>query len=247
MKIIAANWKLYKSPHQAREFLQSFVPRLEDTKAEVVLFPSALALDAVLTSLKGAKSGRVFVGVQNCYVKSEGAFTGENSAQVAKEMGATYMLIGHSERRTLFGETDEMIAEKVAVAQNLDLTPMLCIGETLQQREAGQTNAVLERQLKIGLAKATPQRSLVIAYEPVWAIGTGKVASLEQVAETHAAVAALLGQMDFADTAILYGGSVKPDNAAALIKIKDVNGFLVGGASLEVDSFAKIVEAGNGS
>lgn len=240
MKIVAANWKLYKSPAQAREFFKHFIPRLEETSVEVVFFPSAFSLEAAATSLKTTS---MILGAQNCYAKSEGAFTGENSAQVAKEIGARYILIGHSERRAIFAETDELIAQKVKMVQDLDLTPMLCIGETLQEREGQKTKAVLERQLKIGLSQASTQKSLVVAYEPVWAIGTGKVASIEQVAETHADVAQILKNLGFTETAILYGGSVKPDNAPALIQQKNVAGFLVGGASLEVESFAKIVEA----
>lgn len=245
MKIVAANWKLFKGPQQARDFLQSFVPQLDDNAAEVVIFPPALTMDAVLGSLKGTKSGRILVGLQNCYAKSEGAFTGENSAQTAKEMGVSYVLIGHSERRTLFGETDETIAQKVALVQSLDLTPMLCIGETLKEREAGQTHAVLEKQLRIGLAQAAKKDNLVVAYEPVWAIGTGKVATAEQVAEAHAQIAALLKKLEFEEINILYGGSVKPDNAASLIQLEHVGGFLVGGASLEIESFSKIVKAGS--
>ena len=241
MKVIAANWKLYKSPQQARDFFKSFKEKIKTSvNEEIVFFPSAFCMEAVGESLRG--SGIKF-GAQNAYSKAEGAFTGENSASIAKELGATYILLGHSERRALFAEGNELIADKVAFVQSLALTPMLCIGETLQERESGKTNSVLEEQLRIGLSKADAQKPLVVAYEPVWAIGTGKVATPEQVAETHTAVAGLLEKFGFKNTAILYGGSVKPDNAGGLIKQKHVSGFLVGGASLEPDSFAKIVEA----
>lgn len=240
MKIIAANWKLYKSPNQTREFFKSFKARLKSGSEEIVFFPSAFAMEAASESLKGSA---INFGAQNAYFKAEGAFTGENSASIAKEMGAKYILIGHSERRAIFGENNELMADKVAFVQSLDLVPMLCIGESLQERESGKTNSVLEEQLRIGLSKADNKKPMVIAYEPVWAIGTGKVASPEQVAETHTAVADLLTKFDFAGLPILYGGSVKPDNAANLIKQKNVSGFLVGGAALEVESFAKIVEA----
>lgn len=240
MKIIAANWKLYKSPQHAREYFKSFIQRLKIGSDEVVFFPSAFALDASADILKG--SGIQF-GAQNTYFKGEGAFTGENSAAIAKELGAKYILIGHSERRALFAENNELLAEKLAYVQSLGMVPMFCIGETLQERESGQTNSVLEEQLRIGLSKADPKKKIVIAYEPVWAIGTGKVATPEQVAETHTAVAALLKKFNFAGTPILYGGSVKPDNAATIGQQNHVSGFLVGGAALEVESFAKIVEA----
>lgn len=240
MTIIAANWKLHKSPPQSREFFRKFNERLKAGNEEVVFFPSAFSLEAASESLKGSV---IQFGAQNAYYKADGAFTGENSAAVAKELGAKYILIGHSERRAIFGESNDLIAEKVAFIQSLDLVPMLCIGESLQQRESGKTNSVLEEQLKVVLTKAVHKKPIVVAYEPVWAIGTGKVASPEQVAETHTAVAELLKKFSFAGVPILYGGSVKPDNAANLIKQNHVNGFLVGGAALEVDSFAKIVEA----
>ncbi len=240
-KIFAANWKLYKTPQQARDFFAAFNSKIEQlqlssAQTEIVVFPSAFALEAtILAAKQNAK-----IGAQNCYIKGEGAFTGENSAQVAKDLGASYILVGHSERRALFAEQDIFLADKVAYVQSLGLTAMLCIGETLEQRESNKTNAVLFEQLRLGLSKA--QKNLVVAYEPVWAIGTGKVATTEQVAETHAAVAQMLSDLGFSGTPILYGGSVKPDNAAGLIQQKNVSGFLIGGASLEADSFLKIIE-----
>ncbi len=236
-KIFAANWKLHKTPSEAREFVTEFSKNSQKFTGEVVIFPSAIALESVSIALRDSS---VKFGCQNCYVKSQGAFTGENSADVVKSLGGEYILIGHSERRTLFGEADELVAEKVTYVQSLGLTPMLCIGETLAQREGHQTKSVLTHQLKVALKNADSKKPLVVAYEPVWAIGTGKVASAEQVAETHTDVANILKELGFVGTPILYGGSVKADNAAQLISQPHVSGFLVGGAALEADSFAKI-------
>ncbi|MEK2644624.1 triose-phosphate isomerase [Bdellovibrio sp. BCCA] len=236
-KIFAANWKLFKTPKETREFFAQFKEVANKATGELVFFPSAISLEAASTSLTGTT---IKWGAQNCYFQASGAFTGENSAQVVKELGGSYILIGHSERRKIFGETDALIAEKVAFTQGLGLTPMLCIGETLEEREASHTFRVLETQLHLGLAKADKTKPVVIAYEPVWAIGTGKVATPEQVAETHTDVFNILSKLGFAQSPILYGGSVKPDNAAGLIKQPHVNGFLVGGASLEVKSFSEI-------
>lgn len=241
MKIFAANWKLFKTPKETREFFAQWGEAFQGSgKNEVVFFPSAISLEAAGTSIQklNAKYNLNF-GVQNAYSQASGAFTGENSAVVAKELGAKYVLIGHSERRQLFGEKNELLADKVAFTQGLGLVPMLCIGETLQEREANQTKDVLKTQLTQGLAKADKSKTMVIAYEPVWAIGTGKVATPEQVQETHKDVFEILKSLGFT-APILYGGSVKPDNAAGLAQIPHVDGFLVGGASLEVASFQKI-------
>lgn len=235
-KIFAANWKLHKNPAETRTFFKSFKEVSNKATGELVFFPSAISLEAACETVKGSN---IHIGAQNCYNQNQGAFTGENSAQVVKDLGGDYILIGHSERRQLFGETDGMIAEKVAMVQTLGLTPMLCIGETLQEREATHTFRILETQLLLGLAKADKTKPLVIAYEPVWAIGTGKVATPEQVAETHTDVHNILTKLGFS-APILYGGSVKADNAKILIEQPYVSGFLVGGASLEVDSFSKI-------
>lgn len=240
MKIFAANWKLFKTPKETREFFTQWGEAFQSSKNEVVFFPSAISLEAAATSIQNlhAKYDLNF-GVQNAYSHASGAFTGENSATVAKELGAKYVLIGHSERRQLFGEKDELLADKVAFTQSLGLVPMLCIGETLKEREEHRTKSVLKEQLVLGLAKADKSKTLVIAYEPVWAIGTGKVATPEQVQETHKDVYEILQSLGF-KAPILYGGSVKPDNAAGLVRIPHVDGFLVGGASLEVASFQKI-------
>lgn len=244
-KIFAANWKLHKTPAETRKFLLEFKTKLDALQLpyekEVVFFPSAISLEAASEVLK---ESRVKCGVQNVCSQGSGAFTGENSALVAKELGATYILIGHSERRHLFHETDDLIAEKVNYVQSLGLTPILCIGETLSERESQKTKEVCARQLKVGLSRAHATKPLVIAYEPVWAIGTGKVATSEQVEETHTDVYNILKEIGFPDGAILYGGSVKADNAKGLVNRSHVSGFLVGGASLEVDNFLQICISG---
>lgn len=236
-KIFAANWKLFKSPTETRAFFLQFKEMAALATGDIVFFPSAICLEATSVALQGTA---LKWGAQNCYTQTQGAFTGENSAQVVKDLGGSYILIGHSERRKIFAESDALIADKVALTQSLGLIPLLCIGETLEEREAKHTFRVLETQLTLGLAKADPSKPLVVAYEPVWAIGTGKVASPEQVEEAHRDVFGLLKQLRFELSPILYGGSVKPDNAAGLIDRPHVNGFLVGGASLDPKSFAEI-------
>lgn len=236
-KIFAANWKLFKGPKETREFFAQFKDVCGKATGELVFFPPAISLESASASLAGSA---IKWGAQNCYSQAQGAFTGENSVAMVKELGASYVLIGHSERRKIFGETDAMIAEKVAFVQSQGLTPMLCIGETLEEREAMKTYEVLDKQLHLGLEKADKNKPLVIAYEPVWAIGTGKVATPQQVEETHSDVYTILAKLGFENSPLLYGGSVKPDNAAGLIQIPHVNGFLVGGASLEVKSFLDI-------
>jgi triosephosphate isomerase (TIM) len=246
MKIFAANWKLFKTPAETREFFSKFSEPASKIIAgskgtEIVFFPPAVNLEATAQSVMGFK---IQFGAQNSYFEAEGAFTGETSARTVQALGGEWVLLGHSERRKIFLENDELIAKKFAFVQRLGLKPMLCIGETLAEREAGKTLSVLQHQLRLGLAQADKKRSFAIAYEPVWAIGTGKVANLEQVGEAHAQVRAELSNSGFAlQTPILYGGSVKPDNAKALINVPNVNGFLVGGASLEVKSFLEICQA----
>jgi triosephosphate isomerase len=242
-KIFAANWKLHKNPKETRAFFAEWNQQFKATAgSEVIFFPPATNLEAASESVKGPS---LQWGSQNCYSDVKGAFTGEISAQVVKDLGGRYILIGHSERRSVFGETDELIAKKVKLVQGLGgLVPMLCIGETLPEREAGKTLSVLKSQLEKGLSLADRQKELVIAYEPVWAIGTGKVATAEQVREAHQAVQQMVVELGFsASLPLLYGGSVKPDNAKELIAIPHVHGFLVGGASLEVPSFLAICSA----
>lgn len=236
-KIFAANWKLFKNPQETRNFFDVFKESFNKSEPEVVFFPSAVCLESTSHSLKGSS---ILWGAQNVYSNNQGAFTGENSAQVIKDLGGSYILVGHSERRSIFGEQNKLFADKIENIQKLDMVPMYCIGETLQEREKNLTEKVLQTQLEEGLAKADKTKPIVIAYEPVWAIGTGKVASPEQVAQVHQWIHHWLEKNNYKQVPVLYGGSVKPDNASGLISQPGVNGFLVGGASLEVDSFLKI-------
>lgn len=241
-KIFAANWKLNKTPEQAREFLIQFkneifkTPQFFETR-EVLIFPQSYSLEAVSTLCAGTAIG---FGPQNIYTQSSGAFTGENSAAMAKELKAQYALVGHSERREIFKEQDQILNRKNLHLESLQMTSVFCIGETLQQREAHQTLPVCFSQLDQGLEGVSREKRLIVAYEPVWAIGTGKVATTQQVAEVHQALYDKLKARGFKDFQILYGGSVKPENAGELLKVPHVDGFLIGGASLEVSSFLKI-------
>lgn len=246
--VIAANWKMYKSPREAVEYLKSFLPKTQSLAADrkVIFFAPAIDLWVVQELLRNTPIGW---GAQNCYFNEEGAFTGENSPKVLAEIGAPYTLVGHSERRTLFGETDEHTAKKVQALHKVGITPMLCVGETLQEREAGKTEEVIRRQLRAGFALREPRKEILVAYEPVWAIGTGKVATTAQAVEAHKVLRDELkkiGGEQLARTPVLYGGSVKPDNAPDLASQNEINGFLVGGASLKVDSFLELVNVATG-
>ena len=242
-RIFAANWKMNHGPTSATRFIEEFRSRWTPGEAEVAFFPSALAFAAVL---KAAGDTRAFkLGVQNVYAADRGAFTGENSAPIAHDAGADYVLVGHSERRHVFGETDEMTAAKCAAVVRASLTPLLCVGETLEQREAGETSSVVTGQLRAGLALLEPGEAarVVIAYEPVWAIGTGRNATPADAAETHGVLRAALTELiggDAAHVSMLYGGSVTPKNVEALLAASDVDGALVGGASLDVDTWLSI-------
>lgn len=240
-KLIAANWKMFKNPTQIREFFHTWKAKSKDPahqiKNDLIFFPPALGLEATSQALQDTP---ILWGSQNAYFQGQGAFTGETSAQVVKEMGGQFVLLGHSERRQHFFETDELLAKKFQYVQSLSLTPMLCIGETLEQREKGLTNQVLSVQLEKALISRDESQNLVIAYEPVWAIGTGKVALPQQVADTHAHVKTVLKDFGLEDVEVLYGGSVKADNCKELAALPGVDGFLVGGASLEVDTFLPI-------
>jgi len=244
--LIAANWKMYKTPAQAVEFLNAFLPLVAGhTRDEIVLFPSATSLEAATRVTSGSN---VEIGAQNMHWLDEGAYTGETSALMLNAIGCTSILIGHSERRHHFGETDEQVNLKLVQALKHKLLPIVCVGETDAEREANHTEQVVRRQVSraivgIDAAKAAP---LVIAYEPVWAIGTGKTATPHIAAEAHliirGEVARILGR-NFADQLrILYGGSVKPDNATALMNEPEIDGALVGGASLDAVSFSRIVK-----
>jgi len=243
--VIAANWKMYKVPVQAEEFVRKFLPLIEDRdRAKIVICPSATSLETVVAAVKG--SG-IEVGGQNMHWAEEGAFTGETSALMLKAVGATYVIIGHSERRQYFGETDEMVNLKIHAAVKHDLTPIICIGETLEEREANKTEEILLRQCQIAFKGVVPEHaeSFIVAYEPVWAIGTGRTATPEMAGLAHfhirSQVARLLGRKTADSMRILYGGSVKPDNTPAICNQPEIDGALVGGASLDPVSFAKIV------
>jgi triosephosphate isomerase len=249
--LVAANWKMFKTVHEAVVFTKEIRGLVKDiADVEIVIAPPATAIHAVA---EAARNSDLEVAGQNLHWEKEGAFTGEVSAGMLTEAGAEYVIIGHSERRRLFGETDVVIQRKTRAALAAGLKPIVCIGETLDEREAGSTLDVLDRQIKDGLdgLTAAEMEGLVIAYEPVWAIGTGRNATAGQAQEAHAHIRTRLRQWFGVDTAdrcrILYGGSVKPDNTRELIAQPDVDGALVGGASLELRSFVAIVTACRGA
>lgn len=236
-KIIAGNWKLNLGPAQARQFFSEWKKLAVAAGHQLVFFPSAISADATAQAVAGTG---IEWGLQNVWTAGSGAYTGENSVIMSKEMGAQWCLVGHSERRQLFGETDTACGEKVKAIMNAGLKPMLCIGETLAERQSGKMFDVLRAQLAKGLSQIPTASFVAIAYEPVWAIGTGVVATPAQVAEAHAFIDEVLVELGFRETPILYGGSVKPDNAEALLSIPKVSGFLVGGASLVPAQFLQI-------
>ena len=245
-KLIAANWKMYKTPAEAKAFIDAFLPMVAGHRRdEIAIFPSPVLLPAVIEAAKGSA---VAIGAQNIYFAEEGAFTGETSVLQLKAVGGTHTLIGHSERRQYFGETDEIVNKKLHTALKHGIVPVVCIGEVLAEREAGKTEQVLKTQVTGAFAGITAESAapIVIAYEPVWAIGTGKTATPEMAVDAHrivrAEVAKLLGQDVASKMRILYGGSVKPDNSTALCGEEEIDGALVGGASLKPDSFTSIVK-----
>ena len=242
---IAANWKMYKTVHEAVVFIKEFRSIVKDVDdVEIVVAPPFTALHS---AAEAARNTPVGIAAQSVHWEREGAFTGEISAAMAKEAGAEYVIIGHSERRRLFGETDEQVNRKLVATLAAQMTPIVCIGETLNEREAGETLTVLDRQITHGFDGLTGDQvgSLVLAYEPVWAIGTGRNATSQQAAEAHAHIRSRLRQWFGGEAAdhchVIYGGSVKPDNIHELMVSPDVDGALVGGASLEVRGFSDIV------
>ena len=244
--LIAGNWKMYKTTPEAVETAQRLVELVADSAdVDIMIAPVFTALDPVSQVVSNS---RVALGAQNLYWEKEGAYTGEISADMLLSAGCQYVIIGHSERRQYFGETDETVNKKIRAAIDAALIPVFCVGETEEEREAGQTFSVLDKQVKIGLDGyfAKDLGTLVIAYEPVWAIGTGKTATKEQAQETHAYIRSLMNQtFDKAlaqSVRILYGGSVKPANVSELMAMPDIDGALVGGASLDAESFSKIVK-----
>jgi len=246
-KLFAANWKMHKTPVEARQFVRHFLPLVKNIRnKEIVLCPPEISIPATVEATKGS---RVQVGAQNLHWEKVGAFTGETSAPILKAAGCTHVIIGHSERRQYFGETDVIINKKLRAALAAGLTPIVCVGEQYQEREAGDTDDILRRQCTEAFREisATEARRLTIAYEPCWAIGTGKTATPEIAEEAHltirAEVAEIFGQPFAKKLRILYGGSVKPENTKALMAEDDIDGALVGGASLEPKSFAEIVKS----
>jgi triosephosphate isomerase (TIM) len=245
-KLIAANWKMYKTPDQTRDFFGDFLPLVQGhDRDQIVVCPTYLCLEAAIIAATGSN---VAVGAQDLHWEKEGAFTGEINAAMLSSVGVTHVIIGHSERRQHFGETDDTVNLKLKSALEAGLTPIVCVGEVLEEREAGLTDDVLRRQCMRAFHKISAKKAakLVVAYEPVWAIGTGKTATPPLASDAHIIIrgeaAKAFGQ-EFADQhRILYGGSVKPENATALMSEPEIDGALVGGASLDPKSFAAIVK-----
>lgn len=245
--IAAGNWKLNKTIAETEEFTKQLVDFLskKDKYCEVIISPVSVSLQTAANALGSTKVG---LSAQNCYSQNSGAFTGELSPAFAKDVGCSHIILGHSERRTIFKETDKDICAKVKAVIEEGLIPIFCIGETLEEREGGQVEKVLDTQITYGLEGVDFKADeFIIAYEPVWAIGTGKVASEQDAQDAHAFIRKLLVERYGADVAnkvrILYGGSVKPDNVAGLIAQPDIDGALIGGASLKIDSFSQIIDA----
>ena len=245
-KLIAANWKMYKTPSETRDFFSAFLPLVKDhNRDEIVVCPPFIDIPAAVEASKGSNVG---IGAQNVYWEKEGAYTGEISAPMIVGAACSHVIIGHSERRQYFGETDDTVNKRLKVALDAGLTPIVCVGEVLEEREAGITDDVLRRQCSIAFRSMSAERAakLVVAYEPVWAIGTGKTATPQIAASAHMTIrheAANAFGKEFADNLrILYGGSVKPDNARALMSEEEIDGALVGGASLNPQNFAAIVQ-----
>ena len=249
LPLIAGNWKMYKTETEAAaaaRLLDDLIAGVADV--DVMIAPPFTALSAVNEALQDSP---IATGAQNVHWESEGAFTGEIAPGMLKTIGCRYVIVGHSERRQLFGESDQNVNRKIKATLNAELIPVLCIGETEAEREAEQTFSVLDKQVRLGLEGVSLKmpHDLVIAYEPVWAIGTGKTATADQAQAVHASIRDLLNQLYGPALAeamrILYGGSVKPNNIAELIRMTDIDGALVGGASLEPETFARIIRLGN--
>ena len=245
-KLIAANWKMYKNPDQSRDFFRDFLPLVSGhDRDEITVCPPFIDLPAAVEAAKGSN---VAIGGQDVYWEKEGAFTGEISTSMLLAVGCTHVIIGHSERRQYFGETNETVNRRLHACLGGGLVPIVCVGETLAERDADATAAVIDRQIETAFAGVASDRlaGCVIAYEPVWAIGTGRTATPGQAQEVHHAIRRQLVGLGSATTAdrvrILYGGSVKPDNVDALMAEPDIDGALVGGASLDAEGFTRIVQ-----
>ena len=244
-KVIAGNWKMNKDLHESQKLVSEIINGLgKDTKADVIVCPPFTSLNEVSSLLKGTQ---IKLGAQNMHHEESGAYTGEVSADMLKSVGCEYVILGHSERRLIFNEPDELINKKIKAALAKGLKPIFCIGELLEQRENGETMQVVSRQVEKGLegVSAEQMKNVIIAYEPVWAIGTGKTATPEQAQEVHSFIRELVAKkfsVSVAENLIIqYGGSVKPDNAGELLSQKDIDGALVGGACLKADSFLGII------
>ena len=243
-KVIAGNWKMNMLPNEAINFIQQLEPLVKDTKNEVILCVPFTDLFYALLHVQGTN---IKIGAQNMHWEEKGAFTGEVSAQMLKSIGTEYVIIGHSERRQYFAETDETVNKKVKSALAVGLKPIVCVGETLEQRENGKTESIVTNQIEKALEgiESKNLENIIIAYEPIWAIGTGKTATKEEANETIAQIrkkiSELYGQNEADGVIIQYGGSVKSSNAKELFEMSDIDGGLVGGASLKADEFAKIV------
>ena len=247
-RIIDGNWKMHNNLSESQNLVTKLVNGLNDQNInrEVIICPPFTSLTEVSNLLSGTK---IELGAQNMHFENKGAFTGEISADMLKSIGCKYVILGHSERRNIFGETDELINRKIKQALISELTPIFCMGETLEQREDGITNDVIKKQISEGMKGLSEEdvNKIIIAYEPIWAIGTGKTATPEQAQEVHKFIRSLLRE-NFSENSsqnipVLYGGSVKPDNAEDLLAKEDIDGALVGGACLDVDSFISIINA----
>jgi triosephosphate isomerase len=243
---MAANWKMYKTPDETRDFFRDFLPLVSGhTRDEIVVCPP---YTDVATALEAARGSNVSIGVQNVHWKADGAYTGEISAPMLLCLGVTHVIVGHSERRQYFGETDDTVNLRLKTALESGLVPICCVGEVLEEREAGLTEDVLRRQCVRAFHAISAKKAakLIVAYEPVWAIGTGKTATPELASEAHAVIrresAEVFGEQFAAQLRILYGGSVKPENVSSLMSQEEIDGALVGGASLDPKSFAAIVK-----
>jgi len=242
--LIAGNWKMYKTPSESIDFVEKLIKNLKNYEdRDILICPPFTSLYPVSQIIKNSS---VKLGAQNVYFENEGAFTGEISPIMLKDIGVEYVICGHSERRNIFGETDEIINKKVKKVTENGMRPILCVGEKLEEREKGQTFEVVENQIRNCLSNFKDIEKLVIAYEPVWAIGTGKTALPQQAEEVHISIRELIGKIYNNEIAenliILYGGSVKPENIDQLMKEKDIDGVLVGGACLKIDSFLRIID-----
>jgi triosephosphate isomerase (TIM) len=245
-KVMAANWKMFKYPEETRSYFQEFMPLVAGhDRDEIVVCPPYTDVDAAIAATRGSN---VAIGVQNVHWKADGAYTGEISAPMLLSLGVSHVIVGHSERRQYFGETDDTVNLRLKTALESGLSAICCVGEVLEEREAGLTDDVLRRQCVRAFHAISAKKAskLVVAYEPVWAIGTGKTATPELAAEAHAVIRSeateVFGEEFAAGLRILYGGSVKPDNVSALMAQEEIDGALVGGASLDPKSFAAIVK-----